>query len=167
MIQKAKTQFTRGLLVLVCILGITSILSLINEPLQTDVEEVTTTDWQPQQARGVASMVQPTAPNPISEVFEVDCSGSIQNFETTSSRIRLKGANCQTGPGINTAQIKNSSNGFVATVFHQTPSSFTTDYINLSEGTNEIQLNFQNEKGNSERKISVVRKPASNAQPTR
>jgi len=50
--------------------------------------------------------------------------------------------------------VKNASNGYIATVFHRPDFSFTTDYINLSEGKNEIDVSIETSSGTRVKKLS-------------
>ena len=55
-------------------------------------------------------------------------------------QIRISGSSCVRGERIRSSEVINSANGFSATVFFPTPSTFTTDYISLHEGQNLIRI---------------------------
>jgi hypothetical protein len=59
-----------------------------------------------------------------------------------------------------TTQVVNSSNGYVATVFHRSDDEFTTDYIHLKDGENHLKIEFQNGNKKEERTVVVKRLPA-------
>jgi len=95
-------------------------------------------------------------------LFEINCSEAGQTLETVSTRFRLKGQTCAPDDSSTlTTQVHNKSNGYVATVFHRGNQAFSTDYINLSEGKNEIDVRFDTDKGPIDRTLIVVRNPAS------
>ena len=92
-------------------------------------------------------------------IFDINCAESAQKFETAKSRFRLRGENCaDIKTEITSTQIRNKSNGYVATVFHKAPNAFTTDFINLSAGENQINIVFETAAGTIEKNLTVVRK---------
>lgn len=93
---------------------------------------------------------------------DLSCALPEQTLETSSLRFRLKGENCiDDHQSLTTTQVRNMSNGYIATVFHRTSSSFTTDYINLSEGENKIAVRFETDNGTIEKTLTVFRTPSS------
>lgn len=92
-------------------------------------------------------------------VFELSCASDHQTLETLKTRFRLKGDVCS--PTLSEeslkTQIRNISNGYVATVFRKGPSSFTTDFINLNEGENTIKVVFEGADGPIEKEFTVIR----------
>lgn len=108
-------------------------------------------------ARNISSSGEPV----FDAMFEINCHDSDQKLQTSNPRFRLKGQTCTDESIAVSTQIKNKSNGYIATVFHRDPQNFTTDYINLNEGQNEIAVRFDTLKGPIEKTITVVRGPAS------
>lgn len=58
-----------------------------------------------------------------------------------SSRVQL----VSKAPGRRIASVKNKTNGFTATLF-ETSGSFSTDFIYLANGLNELELKFSSAK---------------------
>lgn len=156
----------------VCLLGFVSIMSLINEPLPTeDYDFASIEPGQSSPQRQVASVLDSAhavvTPEPVVEVVEIDCAQENQTLETSSARIRVRGDSClkkssalaaDTTNTEESTQVRNISNGFVATIFRRAPASYTTDYINLSEGKNELEIVFKVGETVSTKKITVSRK---------
>ncbi|MEQ1875228.1 MAG: hypothetical protein ABL958_01190 [Bdellovibrionia bacterium] len=70
-------------------------------------------------------------------VLTLECSKK-RDIVSWTQQIRLKGHLCrEDGPGIQSTKIENTRNGYVATVFHQ-DREYTTDFIQLSEGENQL-----------------------------
>lgn len=71
-------------------------------------------------------------------VLTLECSNK-EDIVSWTQQIRLKGHLCKDSGNLSITSIKieNKRNGYVATVFHQ-DRDFTTDFIQLSEGANEL-----------------------------
>ncbi len=110
--------------------------------------------------RGIASVTsEETAPT---NLIEIKCEADNSPIETNQIRLRLKGESCLAENATSTT-IKNNSNGYIATVFHRPDFSFTTDYINLSEGTNTIAMAFETPTGPVLKTLTINRAPSSNS----
>jgi hypothetical protein len=174
---RAKKKFMRLLLLSVSGLGLCSTAFLLADPPPADPSNIdydsATTSIFAQNSRALLSnkllsrdpsSVAPQTEQKIETVFDFNCSDS-NIFDTSLPRFRVKGNSCvdelSKGEVVNATQILNQSNGYVATVFHRTPESFTTDYINLSEGTNKIKFVFEFENSRVEKILTVNRAPAS------
>lgn len=157
------------MVMVVGLLGLFSTIILLNDPpsnsdldVTPPIFEINTAKLMQVSQRGLASVAaeastQTQAPN----IVDVPCGTNDLTVETQYTRMRLKGENCVSNNSPKT-EIKNTSNGYVATVFHKQDFSFTTDYINLVEGMNEINLVFETPEGvASQRKIVINRAPAS------
>ena len=79
--------------------------------------------------------------------LNLSCENNTQQ-ETSANKIRLTGKLCGVSPqtlsekGVR-ATIANSTNQFIATVFTHLPSgAYSTDYIPLNTGRNEIHITF-------------------------
>ncbi len=64
--------------------------------------------------------------------------GDVEPQTIEARWIRLTGKPCQSDPGVHDIEIRNLTNGYVGTVFGT--DTFTTDFIPLQEGRNEILL---------------------------
>ncbi|MGE0634495.1 MAG: hypothetical protein AB7O96_18915 [Pseudobdellovibrionaceae bacterium] len=80
-----------------------------------------------------------------SQVLEWECGQKLAPIAVTSSQLRIKGKNRKSL--CNLTGIKNSTNGFTASVFQTSKEAFTTDFINLVEGNNKIQITSRDESG--------------------
>jgi hypothetical protein len=161
-VSKTRRRFTRILLFSVSILGFLSAILLLNDPPSAESDGVTglfaLNSSILASERGLASVVPDhvSVPSPDT-LMQLDCSENSQILHTGSARFRIKGPLCpEPGSGIVSAEVLNVSNGYVATVFHQA-GQFTTDYINLSEGKNEISVKFTGESGIIQKTITVLR----------
>ena len=155
---RTKQNLTRLLLTSVTALGLFSTAIILSDPPPVDLDAPSAIFQANSQAlvgRDLASLDE--------TLVDLNCANEVQSKETNNLRFRLKGSNCtaeNSGPTIAT-QVKNISNGYVATVFHRSPQEFTTDYINLNEGKNEIEVKFETDQGIIERHLMVVRMPTS------
>lgn len=90
-------------------------------------------------------------------VLDHDLNSSKQDLKVDGTHVRLRGL--MRGHQLQT--VKNNSNGFTAAVFDR-GGSYTTDFIELQEGSNEIALELSDKKGQAViKKIKVERTPAS------
>ena len=168
----------RLLLISVSGLGLFSTALLLTDPPPADPSNIDYDDSSPslfsmnsialKSRRGLASAEAAPEQKPDS-IFEFSCSEPKQIFETIKPRFRLKGVACNDNPQIEASeksedlnpgatQVQNESNGYVATVFHRTPTNFTTDYINLSQGENKIKIIFETDNGKIEKSLIVIRR---------
>lgn len=84
--------------------------------------------------------------------FTLPCDGSLSRFASGVVQVRISGKLCDK-PGlketraISSSEIRNTTNGFSATVFFPKSDSFTTDYMTLSRGKNQIRILHQLKAG--------------------
>lgn len=75
---------------------------------------------------------------------------------TSGSHIRLKSRFCDSGP-VQQLSVKNLSNGYTASVFVDSK-GFSTDFIDLREGENEIEISWEAGHGTRQsRKLRLSR----------
>jgi hypothetical protein len=164
--KKVSNSFNRYLMMAVSFLGLFSTALLLNDPMTSDASNnpsVFNADYQKINSpnRNVASLE--VVPSKVTSVistdslFELNCGEKGKAVQTSNRRFRLKGQTCADEAAALSTQIQNKSNGYVATVFHRDPQSFTTDYINLNEGSNEIAIKFDTLHGPIEEVLTVVR----------
>jgi hypothetical protein len=166
-VSKARRKITRLVLLAVSALGLCSTIILLTDPPPADLETTSSifTINSSVITRNISSINSSDAVPSSETLLNLNCSDPNQTYETSSTRLRLKGESCvDDGQPALTTQVRNKTNGYVATVFHRSPMAFTTDYINLREGSNEIDVKFQSEKGIIARTVTIVRQPASKAQ---
>ena len=114
-------------------------------------------------SRGIASVSPLSTPVPktgrLSHPVTVDwnLSGTAFTKKIAGTHLRLKGLL----KGYKAEAIVNESNGFTASVF-LTGNEFTTDFIELQEGQNRIQVEVEDAKGQkTTKKLEITRLPAS------
>lgn len=66
--------------------------------------------------------------------------GSEKSLNTSARFVRFTGRGCGDRLKVETWQVRNTSNGFSATVFSGSARQLTTDYIPLQVGLNEIRF---------------------------
>ena len=76
--------------------------------------------------------------------FSLPCQGN-GRFAKSVVQVRLTGTTCDskgkpTQNEIASSEIRNTTNGFSATVFYPKSGSFTTDYMTLASGENHIRI---------------------------
>lgn len=159
---RTQKHFTTILLFLVGGLGLLSTLILLNEPLShrealapkaTDVAQASSGDRRPASA---PSILQQFFGKTSEQTISLNCHMQQNKLSTTDLRVRIKGQHCSDGT-LSHMVVKNKTNGFVATIFSPKPGAFTTDFINLAEGQNEIELVFDNGKEPLKKTLTVVR----------
>ena len=77
------------------------------------------------------------------ETFALGCvkDGVKVSFKSAAKQVRLVGRVCHDQEArVNESRIINYANGFEATVFNLKSGKFTSDYISLSEGSNELMI---------------------------
>ncbi len=89
--------------------------------------------------------------------IEIDCTRTQEINDVYGAHLRILGKNCNQN-----SNVLNKSNGFTASVIPVRENIFTTDFMDLSEGENIIQITSQESSGNTvQRHIRINRIPAS------
>jgi hypothetical protein len=90
---------------------------------------------------------------------ELDCKNLKINSEVDASHLRLMSSNC----GWSDVVIKNSRNGYTASVVNLGLNKFTTDFIELADGENLLEVSGKDSQGKTVAKEFRVqrRMPAS------
>lgn len=158
---KARRTFAQILLLIISAVGLLSALLLLTDPPSTELSGVTglfaMNSAVMASQRGLASLEAARSQVPEAALLEINCTEMNQMLETASPRFRLKGPICVPQDlSVTSTKVSNKTNGYVATVFHHS-SQFTTDYINLKEGRNDIDVKFLTEKGAIQKTITVIR----------
>ncbi|MCC6277504.1 MAG: hypothetical protein IT289_06290 [Oligoflexia bacterium] len=156
-----RARVTKFLVLVISTLGLVSTLTMLAEPPEKDLaaQDIFALNSQALASRGIASLGAEANESRV----KLDCDSKSQEAETASPRIRLDGLHCliKGESPIITTQVRNKTNGYVATVFHRSDDAFTTDYIHLKEGENKIQVEFHSGKVTEDRVLTVKRLPAS------
>jgi len=94
------------------------------------------------------------------EVIELGCGDKEVTQSVDSSRIRIRGKDCKNQSDLS---IENSTSGYLASIVEHRPGEFTTDYIDLAVGENQIHVQAKDERGNLLSKVLKLsrRAPAS------
>lgn len=146
------------------------ILSLVGAPAVYSVvkmpEEVSSSARVPASATAEAVFESSSEPRNAAKAKSVtmdfNCRKNTEVAETEGSHVRLRSQNCVDA---NEKQITivNKANGYTASVIITRNSQFTTDFIELSEGDNQIEI--QSEEKNGEKVVQYLnlkrRAPAS------
>jgi hypothetical protein len=155
---RSELHFMFVLLLLVAVAAVPVFLSFHSDEKDPVVVEVK----HELPVREPASQPEVVGANTKAATLHVGCKKEVQQQEVSSNYVRIEGAPCASTDSI---QIVNQSNGFSASVFFNRDNSYTTDFIDLSEGDNELKLNIANSDGTQTQKtVHVSRRiPASNA----
>lgn len=158
--RQIQEKYTSALLLVVLGLGVFSVVVLVTDPSPSNPDlNSTLLDWSAN--RNPASQISTPEAAP-ERLFKMDCKLPDPTLETQSIRIQLQGESCYSSdaqPFI--TEVKNKTNGYVATVFLQGENSFKTDNINLNQGLNEIEVRFETEKGMIQKTLMITRVPES------
>ena len=151
---RLRNAFSRMTLFLALGFGALTTLSLLEEPSRTLQPLLPSVAG----VRAPASLTPTKLGNrvkPLMGTADVGCENG-SRFNTPSEHLRLKGKVC--GVDATSTAVRNTANGFAATVFHQGDSGFTTDYISLATGENKIVIEQTLESGQTQtREVTVVR----------
>jgi hypothetical protein len=95
----------------------------------------------------IPRLLETPKPDPIIrpnfEVLQLPCLNSRSAFkaqQTDSHWLRISSELCAQANKIIESHLENQSNGFVATVFLRTTHQFTSDFIPLNEGANDLRM---------------------------
>jgi hypothetical protein len=153
-LKKLQQKLNQTTFLLVVGMGLLALMTILSEPSRGRPTSLSHRDL----ASVSDSAPRNSETNKAASVLNLKC-GDGDNAVSWTQQIRLKGHSCQaTGETtILTTQIKNTRNGYVATVFHQ-DREFSTDFIQLSEGENHLLVKHTLSDGQTEEhKVSVTR----------
>ncbi len=149
---------------LVTLLGGPAVYSVIQEPIDLAKDETVSSARQP------ASLSKANAGEKISQkgirsksvVLDFTCVNKKSIQSVAGGLLRLRGSSCFK-PGWKDLTVTNKTNGFTAAVIFLNQKKFTTDFIDLNEGVNELKIQAKGEKGETlTQTLNVRRLPASN-----
>jgi hypothetical protein len=154
-LRKLRRRLNQTTFLLVLGLGLVAMMTIVSDPTAMKHRQVP--------ERDVASVTEGEfnrAPDAVkgNSVLTVECSEKPDIISWTQ-QVRLKGHLCQDDGKLSiiSTQIQNTRNGYVATVFHQ-DREFTTDFIQLSEGENQLLVKHTLSDGKTEeRKVTINR----------
>jgi len=95
------------------------------------------------------------------EILDLSCEPAKEPIQVAQRirQIRLRGEDCQVASSSgeeSKTKIDNLTNGFNASVFSTQPGLFTTDYISLDEGKNQIKISQTKKSGEVHTRDLVV-----------
>jgi hypothetical protein len=150
---------------LVLALGAPAVYSLLREPRKVDATLALAEVSGRRQPASVilqkTDVLQEKTKSKIGKSLSIDIACDNRDLgEIQVSHLRLRGVHCGSLSGEVT--IKNESNGFTAQVIDLKDKNYTTDFIDLTEGTNQLIISRKGPEGQiQEQKIQVRRLPAS------
>lgn len=144
---------------LVVVLGIPAGLSIVSIPQKIDGDPgLMSAGREPASVRLVNDK-NGASPLTKSASKDINCDSDLNLGALGGSHLRLKGANCGE---ITELAIRNTTNGFTASAIPLKGGQFTSDFIDLSEGNNLIEISKVNALGEKTiQTIHVQRTPAS------
>jgi hypothetical protein len=156
-IRRSEIQFIWVLIALVILFGIPMLSSF-----QADHHEVAASvaiaEKEAPRAPASASVTPMISATEKIATFKLNCKDKSPSQEVSSNYLRIFGSLC--GLDSESVQITNSSNGFQASIFMSENDNFSTDFIDLQEGENQLQVNFLDADGHKMLKtLHIYRKP--------
>lgn len=156
--EKARVVFSHFTLVLTLAFGAVTTLTLLEEPSRTFQPVVVASSSSRLPASlGTPAFEKATA-QPFMGTLSMNCS---ENSEVKASyeHVRIKGDTClRAGEQLVSTKVRNLSNGMTATVFHQGDRNFTTDYIALSSGENQLVVETTSQSGETRARHLLVQR---------
>lgn len=150
---------------LVCFLGGFAVHSLLRQPQNVDARLALVTSPQRQPSSISEDAVVKSQTAAISgKSISLSVACDIKNLGSTEgAHLRLLGQTCQVGrKKLTEVSIKNLSNGFTAELIDLKEKGYTTDYIDLVVGENQLLVQRKDQSGEVfEQRINIQRQPAS------
>lgn len=134
-------RFLITTILIVIALGVMDIVSFLTEPVHHE-DKVSVV-----LGRGPANVVDEVVTElPKRVTADFNCAQDYQNIEVDGSRIRLKSNSCE---NFRTSDltITNKSNGYTASIFQMKNNEFTTDFIDLKYGENQVEVKMKDAAG--------------------
>jgi|GEM_PF-1606587 len=141
---KSETQFLSVVALLVVLLGVPVVTSI--GPSSTHDQVVVRSHNLEDQLRAPASEsqnVEPAAgglkktPGRTNNLITLKCGVATTTHQVQSAHVRLQGGLCHNAKAL---KVTNLTNGFSASIIMTGPNEFSTDFIDLQEGENELQV---------------------------
>lgn len=164
-VQKAESRFLLLVGTFAILFGVPAVLSFLKAP---DVQSLSVQKLEARTPASVStqegdSQALLTAAVPASNstsLIQYDCESTSLQEEVRGSYVRFTGLPCK---NVEDLEITNQTNGFSAAVIFTKGHKFTTDFIDLKEGENDLLINVVQSDGTKVAKtFKVVRRvPAS------
>lgn len=148
-----ENKFIAVTTMLVCLLAFPTAHSLFFDLVKHDLQSSSA----PEILREIAS------PEPLSKnnllkptVVDFNCGASFNEVvQVQATHLRLRGTACPFST--TTMSIVNVNNGFKASVFKEGQGKFSTDFIDLVKGKNEIKITVENGGKSEEKSFHIER----------
>lgn len=103
--------------------------------------------------RGPASISE-SQTSKSTEIIKIPCDTN-SKFSAQSHHVRLESDFCE--KNFESLKIKNSTTGTQSVFFKRSPASFTTEYIQLEPGENEISFIYKNGKNEIQKTVQILK----------
>jgi hypothetical protein len=152
---------------LVALVGAPAVYSILQEPreaLVSQENEGSKSNVDSARAPASVKVEAPLRHNNIrskSVILDYVCKDKGQVYEVDGTLVRFKGSSCL--DQMKDISVINQSNGFTGSIIFLKNKNFTTDFIDLKEGDNQLAIQGTDEKGQKIVKTFVVKRrfPAS------
>lgn len=129
--------------VIVVMLGLPTLTSILSEPINKS-EVTLVSDYS---NRGPASALPSSEGEAANSVtMNMSCGSLPSSYDVVGAHLRIKSTGCK-DLDISKLSIVNKSNGFTASIFPTKDNQFTTDYMDLTEGENAIEVTLRELSG--------------------
>lgn len=152
-------------IILVALIGAPAVYSVVKDPTQMKNSQKQLSPASSQRQPASVERSENLVRNSIkskSVVLDYPCNTDKPVLEVDGSLLRLKGGSCISEKWQNVS-VMNQANGFTGSVIFLKDDQFTTDFIDLQEGDNQIQFQATDENGKAITRTLTVksRLPAS------
>lgn len=164
-----ESRFLMITMFLVVLIGAPAVYSVVKEP-QLLLERNLAMESAQSEDRKPASVVSLLIPDSeekivktqgITESVTLNLACDSGSEEVKGTHVRFKGNSCASEE-VKELSVVNMTNGFTASVIFTKGSAFTTDFIDLKDGENNLEISTVDSKGQkSTRSLVVKRLPAS------
>ncbi len=142
---KSESQFLLIMATLVILMSVPTVLSFLKAPEAEALEVQKLDSRAPASIGTVVTSVKKTNPSSSSmSLLNFDCKKKDFKEEVSANYVRLVGSPCKDAEDL---EIINTSNGFSASVIFTKGHNFTTDFIDLKEGENNLEITETDAKG--------------------
>ena len=151
-------KFLSVTILVVLMFGAMDMISLLAEPVYLDDGMTVAFDRKPASIDAEEVLEE----SPKNAIADFSCIENSQKLEVDGGRVRIRSNSCESFK-ISDFAITNVSNGYTASVFPIKNNEFTTDFIDLKYGENQVEIKMRTIDGNDTTQSLVVhrRTPAS------
>jgi hypothetical protein len=158
---KSEIQFLLITGALVLVLGISGILSLLREPeaqAMVPAKKIETRTPASANAKTESPSLVESSNISATSLLRFDCERNQLKEDVSASYVRLAGTPCGKAEDL---EVVNKTNGFSAAVIFTPGGKFTTDFIDLQDGENQLEVTETQSNGTKvSRLFQVIRHPA-------